>query len=186
MKKLIFALILFPSLCFAEQTPLTRYLTHEPASMMDIGIDKLNKTLNDLCLKDQPEWKKVLDNSDETIYEEQAFYDFDSDRIILSIMLHENKDIKIEKLKDLVRKIFFNIRLHCGVSPISGELAGKYLGMLGIFFSHSGYRTSFEPKELNYRIASIIKINIIIYNDKWVEVLHATGDVISKDIFYSK
>jgi len=182
MKKLIFVLILFPTICFAEPTSSIRHLMNEPVSLFDLGMVRTDDHLKWFCR--QFDFSSAALFGDDTSAFCISGYDYDKNRISLNILISDATDeIKLEDVKSEVKRIIDGLRKSFGVDPQIGKLVITYVGD---YFSHQGYSTTKERKISQIKMEDIVEIQLDIYSKNHKYFLKSHGKLLSNEIFFSQ
>ena len=126
MKRLTVLLLLLPALASADPGTATQYLMNEPASLMDIGLLKLNMKLEKL----KPHlWGPFLGDGDADRTKVSASYDFAADEIRVQITFFSDA----ESIEDACKATIGALRV------LLYDL---------VEFRHSGYVRDGQPDKL--------------------------------------
>ena len=140
MKKLIAFLLLLPVFALADPGAATRYLINEPASLMDIGLVRINLFLRDEG-DDITETLRVLGQEDARVIS-VARYDFASDVIVIEYFISNVSD-----KKETCRGVLENV---VGLQIMIPRLIG-----------HTDYSSGDEPEDLSASIAHRVEVRCL-------------------------
>ncbi len=157
----------------AGPTPSMSYLMNEPASLLDMGMFKLNMHLSNSLFRD----------STGTVL--KVNYDFDENRITIGIVSFKEVS-NIDKGKEYCREIIDNIKLALLVNPNTGApFVSDVPGILQIFFSHEGfYKKKNQPKNLYSDLDKLTDIGVVVGIEDNKTSLTCKSPLLSKEIMY--
>ena len=181
---ILFVLLLYPSVTQAEPSKTLEYLMNEPASMLDIGIFKLNRE---------------LDNSDsEFNYADKslkkiaavASYDYEKNKLIIDFRYRLNlylfttkgwdaKDVCKDQLSRVRRKFGFD---YSGERNKDSEAMLREFLSTANYFIHSGYKRTNMPKNFGTEIENISYVRIDIWGGK--PSARCEGGLYSKEVLF--
>jgi hypothetical protein len=180
---LVVLFILFSvNVSMAEPTANIKYLLSDSVSMMDFGLYKIENKL-----------EKELDNPDryglnrETIVSVVSIYDWDKNRIIISV--HVRKATSQEQAKRWCKTIVTLVKTNLNVNPDTGEAFSlfKNSGALYFwFFNHAGYTKKSEPKELYKELDNITVIDVEFEIEGMKDLFKCETPLLSNKIMYQE
>ena len=138
MKRWLITLLAFPALGSADPGPATRYLTNEPASLMDVGILKADLWFRYIDPIISETYKNTRDSK--VHIESGVSYEFDDDLIVVAFTVFGSIDEK-ERCHDLLIRY----------GNIAKALVHKW-------FAHSGYQSKTQPDDLFDAIENRIEL----------------------------
>jgi len=150
-----------PSL--AEPSPTVQYLMDEPASLFDLGMKSLNYSLS--------EGMKDVD-----VF---AGYSWEENRIEITVYDVEVPDT-IPNEKARCAKLVEQVKRHLAV--VNGKTPMKISG-LGIYFSHTGYKNTKQPKNVATDLDAITTIRVHVSQAKDVT---CESPLLSTKVMYSE
>jgi len=136
MKKLIVLLLLFPVVTFADPGSATQYLINEPASMMDIGMMKLNMQL----LEMKSQIIKSIDGDPKRV-KLSASYDYSEDKILVQFTVQKEGETAATACDTAIARLRFILPVHVIVA-----------------FQHFGYETKNKPVGFNAEIQDRVQL----------------------------
>ena len=139
MKKWI-VLMLLPLSAQGAPGNVTQYLINEPASMLDVGMARLDNLTTWFQGAVGLYWRHVDINTE---------YDPDTDRIYISISASDTSSTT-EQMNDGCREALRQL----------GIVVSKGLPDL---FQHVGYRNPMEPKELGSTLHGMVELSCSVY-----------------------
>ncbi|MEE9117701.1 MAG: hypothetical protein V3U02_03765 [Calditrichia bacterium] len=159
----VFFLFMAIGICMAEPTPTVSYLMNEPASMLDLGLMRLERLMNEMNLD------LSVDNNIPS--DMSASYDLDSNKIV--IIITYNTYIKHDKnppkdIKKSVTSMVNNFKL--------------IFASIGPFFKHTGYTIKNEPENLLEEIDKITEIKVVF----WGTSIQCISPLKGNEIFWSE
>jgi hypothetical protein len=139
----------------AEPSEAIKYLINEPASMLDLALYKLDRSLNG------PNEKNLFTDADHAWGEVK--YDWATNRIVLKrIVRYDYRDGKIidVDLKKTCRQAISGLRSRLGIDWQSGEF--YKLEHFYRFFGHSGYQRN-RPVGFLDNLAAAIHLRAVVF-----------------------
>lgn len=132
MTRILFTALFFltsAGMVFADPGPATQYLMNEPASLMDLGILRLQRDFS------RP-WVTATGDK----FGVSANFEYKNDKIELIATL-ATKHLKESEIKASCQDIFAQVKQAVGVNPATGKpVEGEKHSLLGpYYFSHGGY-----------------------------------------------
>ena len=150
--KRLYCLLLLPLCSQAAPGGVTQYLINEPASMLDVGMLRLDNLTIWFRGAVGLYWRHVDINSE---------YDPDTDRIYISISASDTSSTA-EQMSDGCREALRQL----------GIVISKSLPDL---FQHVGYRNPMEPKELGSTLHGMVELSCSVYGRSSSDLrFHAT------------
>jgi hypothetical protein len=151
MKKL-YCLLLLPLCAQGAPGGVTRYLINEPASMLDVGMVRLENLTTWFKGAVGLYWRHVDINSE---------YDPETDKIYVSISASDTASTA-EQMQDGCREALRQLQI----------VVSKSLPDL---FRHVGYRNPMEPKELDSTLRGMFEFSCSVYGRSSSDIrFHAT------------
>ena len=151
-----------PKVSHAEPNPAVQWLINEPASVFDIGMIYLDSFL-----------KRRLANDGHAF----AIYDWKKNRISITA----TKEIKNpDELKKTCKLFLGYLRAIGGV--YNGKTKSNLSSVFSVMFSHIGYQSSNQPKDLWVKLDNIFDLTVEI-SAKGKTVI-CTGPLLSEDVFF--
>lgn len=147
MKKLTALLLLLPVLASADPGNATKYLINEPASLMDVGLINVERSLEDSASLLAEVYKRETGVTDLEVLP-SARYDFADDKINIMITVLATG---IENAESGCRKI-----LTIGDSAI--------VSAVGSGFSDRSYKVSSQPTDLYEKLTERIDVHCAVRN----------------------
>jgi len=190
MKKLvIFIVLLFPTVCFAEPTPTVRYLMEEKLSLFDAGMIELNKVVEGFCeyykdiiVSEFPELSKVFPTTGSSTYV------WDENKIVISILIVLDKKPTDEKrLKDFSKTIFEALQTNFIIDNKTGKPINPIFDNISELFSHQGYQKKNEPSTLQADLHNIMYVTLAYaINNPQNTFFKANAKLYGTEMFFSK
>lgn len=145
-KTIILALFTFgvtSNLAHGAPGEATKRLIEDPASMMDLGLLKL-----DLWLSDVMEQLKTMNAKQVENYHTYSGYDWDDDKIIAGATLYVS-DVSAEDAEQMCGQFINRFRIYSGVDIENGKLAiqDDTNTRISRLFSHDGFKRSSYPAD---------------------------------------
>jgi hypothetical protein len=182
---IVFILFIVVGISKAEPTPTISYLMKTPVSMLDFGIFKLEKELD--------EWAdrifgdaRIVNNRPLTKVE----YLYSSNRIKIKLSYtftgeKAEKDIQKVDVKSEIIRVLKRLKfLKFGLSLKTQKPVKDYCSTIDRFFSHQGYVLKNEPKNLGKELDQITKIYVELWNGKdWVK---CKSPLIGNKVYWEK
>lgn len=155
---LLFFLVVFASHSYAEPSATFKYLMNEKMTMMDWGLFRLDKHLNN-GLKSLELINTIIKKTS------IVYYDWDTNRITIRLVLHvkgwETENIKpVKEFCKAATKDYRDL-LHTDVEPNLRRHVG-----IKSYFLHNGWTDSTEPENLMKEIENSTLIRIDISGSK--------------------
>jgi hypothetical protein len=180
---LIVALIVYPSLCYAEPSPAVRYLMSEPVTLFDWGIVRLYEYVDGFANH------YLRTQSVQDIYGTVS-YDAPRNKILISFVATRKPGARNESaafVQDSSRKICRTI-----VQEMRREFLVERKWQIrrtsGIyrFFAHVGTRGQKEPPGCFEEIENItvLKVSVYSHKDPGKLILHGETPLMGKRITY--
>lgn len=188
---MISLLVATSSVCRAEPSPAVRYLIDTPVSMLDFGIYRIEKHLEE-SLKSSG-YRGVVTVS----------YSLARNRITISLLplVHVQGDPGPQPYKfvDLVelknedeakvqcKRFVGVIRERLGSFTSTGKslITGDHNSVLKVFFSHEGYKDPSQSKNLFEEVDNITEISVSIpFYAKEREFVHAGAKLLGTEILF--
>ena len=150
--KRLYCLLLLPLCAQGAPGGASQYLINEPASMLDVGMVRLDNLTTWFEGAVGLYWRHVDINSE---------YDPDTDRIYISISVTDTSSTA-EQMNDGCREALRQL----------GIVISKSLPEL---FRHVGYRNPMEPKELDSTLRGMFEFSCSVYGQSSSDLrFHAT------------
>ena len=195
----VFTLILAAPQARAEPGPVVRYLKSEPASLFDIGQDRVA-----YYLQSERDWfeQSLLREYREFIgkdFKEDSLtgttgigvgtavveYDAPENLISISSRIYVTYYMDPERIRPMCAKLVDYIREVGGV--IYGEIRdGKY-SAYAAKFAHLGYENKQQPKDYRQRLDRIFQIKVAVYgSESFRPVLWCQGMLLSDEVTFTE
>lgn len=143
----------------AEPGPVINFLIKEPASLLDIGLLRLDHDLD------------LWADKEDGVFSASAEYIWSRNRIVISIFSREPK-FSEEECESIISGRRYVYGIVDGKSFIDGPSSVARL------FGHEGYTSSGAPKGYHAKIDNIIEITVNMRGGS------CQGPLLSKDVFY--
>jgi hypothetical protein len=170
----VFILFIAVGISKAEPTPTISYLMQTPVSMLDFGIFKLEKFLNEPIPNTEIYSLKPVSVKVDYLY--------DQNRLKILFMYTNKSTIKKIKSVDLKRHITRTIK-NIKVWRIGMDSLGLRSNIVR-FFKPDGYVRKNEPKNIGKELDQITEIHIDFLSDK--EWIKCKSPLIGDKIFWEK
>jgi len=162
-------------ICNAEPDSTIKYLMDEPLSMLEWGMYRMNKSLDEIYGD-----KYNIDHDLTNIVR----YDWDNNRIIINCIVglygrFEEKKQAQAACKNIVRKY----RSTFGVNADTGKPVG-FGTLYNLYFSHQGFKSPSMPKNINKDLNKIVEIRVQAYIKK--DYLECIAPLLGKDIYFKE
>jgi hypothetical protein len=169
----IFLLVVIPSsICLAEPSRQIQYLMHEPLSLFDSGLLRIEQHIKWYYGKiySGEEGMSVLTREDVNILKGgnivgSIHYDYDKNRLECIIICGIYMPIENNQLRQLSSNIINDMKNMFGYDKSGKRIFGG-LSVLEHWFSHIAYTTKDKPENLGKELENIIEIilNIDVYD----------------------
>ena len=142
-------LLSFAGIAHAEQTNTIRYLVSEPLTLLDLGIYRLNRLVNE-----------------DPYGSANVTYDWENNKIIIHITIlehfvHTRRDVNSKKeAYVLVSRMVNSLRTKLGVNYQTGEIDSGYTSLEKCFRPVHGGKKKNEPESLKEDLFDMIEISV--------------------------
>jgi len=154
----IFALIFIFLMLFvqpvrAEPNESAHFLMNEPASLMDLGIYKLEKDILGL--------QKHLVVNRTTPFDVSVNYNWDENRITIQLTYGYEGNPSKKIIKNGIKNVFQQIKGFLGVNEKGQVYHKRGFSKASDYFSHEGYLIKDRPKDLEKKIDQIVELKVV-------------------------
>lgn len=183
----------------AEPDSVVRHLQSEPASLFDVGQDRIAARLHsDRDFYEQSllyHFQKFIGTEFESdsvtgkkgiaIGNASVAYDDTENRISIRSPIYVTHYMDEKKIKPMCAEMVESIRATGGISY--GEIRdGKY-SHFAAGFAHLGYKTKQPPKDYREQLDRIFKIKVIVYgSESYRPVAFCEGMLVSKEVTFAE
>ena len=169
-----------------EPTPAVRYLMNEPVTLLDYGLIRLKEKIEE-DIKD-----------DSIIHKKRPFvsvdYDWYGNRIKFKFTYIESETLKkaksqseLDEIKSKMEMVIHLVKSRVFlVEPSTGKPMLAKNSSLVYFFSHVGFKSLNEPKNLASELDAITEIEVGYYFAAGQKGIKCRSPLLSKDIFWSQ
>jgi len=173
---LVISLVPYPGQLRAEPDPLVSWLMNEPATLFDIGMLRLNETL-DLI---KPTFRGDLIAS--------ASYSWEQNRIRIgaSAVLEKGRS----DFKSVCKKVIKLIRRYGGGLPEFDPSYGNYPSNYSEFFKHFDYERKNAPDKYRQKLDQIFQIEVEVVEEDAVYdenvLARCDGPLMSNKVYFEE
>jgi hypothetical protein len=146
-------LLLYAQTAQAEPSPTTHFLMNEPASLLDLGIYKLEKDIKGL--------QKDLVVNHTTPFDISVDYNWDENRIAIQMTYGYEGNPPKKIIRIGIKKVFQRLKGFLGVDPQGKVYHKRGFSKVSDYFSHEGYVIKNRPKDLEKEIDQIVELKVI-------------------------
>ncbi len=151
----------------AEPGPVVRWLLHEPASLFDIGMIKLNRTLK----------RRFVENG----LHAYAIYHWHKNRIILNA----TREVKHSSSARIIcSSLIERFRIVGDVNK--GAPRNKKQSHYSILFTHAGGEVSDQPANYFAKLDQIMELEVRVRALDTGEEIFCNGPLLSEDVFFKE
>jgi hypothetical protein len=132
-----------------EPNSTMKYLINEPASILDLGLLKLNLELEELSMKFDAESE-----------EPTKVVGYSNDKIAFFLDYKTNDKNWRKNLKQQITKRIFWLRFYFGINPDTGKRFSKHPRSILEYFNHTGLKPSLNIKEIEHMVEIWVEVFI--------------------------
>ncbi len=183
MKRVLLFAILFATTTTGntEPTPAVRYLINEPVTLFDLGMLRLDEDFSNLAKRDSASEL----NLNATVI---VKYWWHENRISIGMHMFSNKVESVQSRKNFCKEGIAWIKHFLGVDAQTGKPLYKPLyrasssNLVG-YFSHIGFSTKSEPKNIAAELDTITELSVSLFT-KPSDLTKCKSALLSKEVLF--
>ena len=166
-------LVVVPAAAGPDQT--AEYLMEDSASMLDLGVLRLEMELSDRVSK----WVRPADIS--------VFYEWSSNCLVVEALANDSLFMSETDAKTWAEFAVQRIRSALGYSGSTGERTLGDLIPLRRYFAHTGFARGDEPETLYEELEEMLEIRVLIGMEGYTDLyMSCRGELTGTEIYFAR